>query len=107
MDNLTITETPDTDGDGVPDTEDESVNSVLGGQVDVGSGPTSIANDGVNAGGSSLQDLVNVCAVQAGNHGQYVIRIGELADDLEEAGVITKSQGVEMKNGAAFSRIGK
>ena len=41
------------------------------------------------------------------NHGQYVKCVGQLADDLYEADLITKSQRQEMKTGAAKSDVGK
>ena len=86
---------------------DHCVPSVLGGFVDVGSGPTSIANNDVDADGCSIQDLVNECIASASNHGQYVSCIAHLANDLRKSGVITNKQSTELKNGAAKSQIGK
>jgi hypothetical protein len=97
----------DSDNDGVPDDVDHCVPSVLGGFVDVGSGPTSIANNGVDANGCSIQDLVNECQDNAKNHGQYVSCIAQLANDLRKSGAITNKQSTEMKNGAAKSQVGK
>jgi len=97
----------DSDFDGVPDVDDDCIPSVLGGQVDVGSGPTSIANNGVNDHGCSIQDLVNECREHASNHGEYVSCIAELSNDLRKSGAITNKQSAEMKSGAAKSDIGK
>jgi hypothetical protein len=97
----------DSDGDGVEDDVDHCVPSVLGGQVDVGSGPTSIANDDVDENGCSIQDRVNECKADAKNHGHYVSCIAKLANDLRKSGAITNQQSTEMKNGAAKSQIGK
>lgn len=95
----------DTDGDGLSDGEDECPNSDFSDFVDVGSGPTTIDNDGigVDESGCTIQDRVNECADSAKNHGQYVSCIVHLANDLHKAGVITKSQRQEMKTGAAKS----
>jgi hypothetical protein len=97
----------DIDFDGVPDEEDHCVPSVIGGQVDVGGGPTSIANDGVDETGCTIQDMVNDCKAQAKNHGHYVSCVAQLANDLRKAGTISNKQSTEMKNGAAKSRVGK
>jgi len=97
----------DSDNDGVEDDVDHCVPSVIGGFVDVGSGPTSIENDGVDEDGCSIQDLVNECAEHAENHGHYVSCITQLANDLRKAGAITNSQSTEMKRGAAKSDVGK
>jgi hypothetical protein len=99
----------DSDGDGVPDEDDECPLSDFSQFVDVGSGPTSIDNAaiGVDASGCTIQDLVNACADAAKNHGQYVSCVVKLANDLYKEGVITKGQRQEMKTGAAQSSIGK
>ena len=97
---------PDEDDDGVPDVDDHCPGSDLRPKVDTGGGPTSI-NNTVDDHGCSIQDLVNQCAANPKNHGQYVKCVGELADDLYRQGVITQRQRQEMKNGAAKSSVGK
>ena len=96
----------DDDEDGVPNELDECPDSDLRPFVNVGTGNTSIPN-AVNEEGCSIQDLVHHCEDTAKNHGQYVSCITKLANDLYDAGVITKSQRQEMKTGAAKSNIGK
>jgi hypothetical protein len=61
----------------------------------------------LDSDGCTIQDLVNEAAASAKNHGQYVSAVGQLAGDLQQAGVITKAQAQEMKTGAARSDIGK
>lgn len=96
----------DSDGDGVPDEDDECPDSDLRDFVDVGSGPTSIPNV-VGDDGCSIQDDVHHCEDTARNHGQYVSCVNKLADQLYKDGVISKQQRQEMKTGAAKSNIGK
>jgi hypothetical protein len=93
----------DTDGDGVTDGADECPDSDFRDFVDVGSGPTTIENDGVDESGCTIQDRVNHCRDDAKNHGQYVSCIVHLANELYKAGVITKNQRQGMKTGAAKS----
>ena len=104
-------ESPDTDGDGVVDSDDECVPSDLRSKVDANGnepGETSIDNEpNVNGKGCSIQDLVNAAAVNAQNHGQYVSAIAHLANDLRKAGIITNAQSSELKRAAAQSDIGK
>jgi hypothetical protein len=102
-------ELPDSDGDGVPDVDDECPDSDLRPFVDVNGsqpGTTSIPNT-VDDDGCSIQDEVDHCEAEAKNHGQYVKCVGELAKQLEDDGVITKDQAKEMKTGAAKSNVGK
>jgi len=96
----------DTDGDGVPDDMDHCVNSDLRLKVDVNGdqpGETTIDNT-VGDDGCTIQDLVNACAAQAKNHGQYVSCITHLANELRAGGFITNAQKQEMTRGAAQSK---
>ncbi|MEO6002337.1 MAG: hypothetical protein ABIZ04_06270 [Opitutus sp.] len=106
MDNITLTASADTDGDGVFDFEDHCIHSVLGGKVNVGNGLTSI-NNVLVAEGCSIQDLVNELASAAADHGSYVDSISSLADRLRASALITKQQANEMKQSAAKSKVGK
>jgi hypothetical protein len=97
---------PDSDGDGVPDSDDQSTDSDTRPKVDVGAGPTTIDNT-VDDNGATIQDLVNKAQLAATNHGKYVSAIGKLANALRKAKTITNDQSKEMKTGAAHSTIGK
>jgi hypothetical protein len=78
----------DSDGDGVPDSEDECTNT--------DSSATVVINDcdaGVNnhlfAYGCSMLDLIEECEAEAANHGQFVRCVGALARDWRNEGLIT------------------
>jgi hypothetical protein len=99
----------DSDGDGVPDGQDECPESDLRPFVDVNgaaAGETTIPNT-VSGDGCSIQDDVEHCRTAAKNHGQFVKCIGDLSRDLEQEGRITKEQGKDMRSAAAKSDIGK
>lgn len=99
----------DADNDGVPDDQDQCLDSDMRPKVDVNgsqSGVTSIQNS-TNTQGCTIQDQVNQCADGATNHGQYVSCVTQLANQLYNDGTISKSQRQEMKTGAAQSDIGK
>ncbi len=84
---------PDADHDGVPDSLDQC--------------PGTAANSAVNAHGCSIQDLVNVCAVTAVTHGDYVSCITDLAGQLVAEGLITNKQRGKMISEAGTSSVGK
>lgn len=105
-DSTTFDFEPDSDGDTVPDAEDECPDSDFSEFVDVGMGNTTIINS-VDDEGCTIMDLVNAAADNATNHGKYVSAIAKLADRLKKAGTITKNQSREMKTGAAHSTVGK
>jgi hypothetical protein len=88
---------------------DHCVASDLRPKVDVNGvqpGATSVDNT-LGDDGCTVQDLVNACAAQAKNHGQYVSCITHLANELKAAGFITDAQKAEMTKGAAKSKAGK
>jgi hypothetical protein len=97
---------PDSDGDGVPDSEDHCPDSDVRPKVDVGGGATTIDNT-ADDDGCTIQDLVNKAQLAATNHGKYVSAIAKLANDLRKAKTITNDQSKEMKTGSAQSTIGK
>lgn len=93
-------EVTDSDGDGVPDSEDLCPNSDLRPFVNTGGGPTSVANT-MDKDGCSIQDLVNAAAAAAKNKGQYVSAITQLANQRRKAGLVSEKQSTELKTGAA------
>jgi hypothetical protein len=93
---------PDTDNDGVIDTNDHCPASDLRAKVDTGAGPTSIDNT-IDSHGCTRQDSVNAAIAAAENHGQYVTSITELVALWS----ISKPNQNEAVHGAARSTIGK
>jgi len=103
----------DTDGDGVPDDEDNCLNSdkrpfVV---VDPAAGATNVPNLlNVDSHGCSIQDLVNALAAAAKNHGDYVSGIQAMVKILEANSpprMINHTQANTLGNGAAHSDVGK
>lgn len=83
---------PDGDQDGVPDNVDQCPETAVG--------------QAVNTDGCSIQDLVNLCAVVAESHGEYVSCITHLAKQLHDAGIINNKQRQELIVTAAKSDVG-
>ncbi len=96
---------PDTDGDTVPDSEDNCPNSNFQPKVDVGMGDTTVINT-VDDNGCTLQDLVREAELNATSHSKYVKAINKLADALRKSGTITRIQVKELKADASASTIG-
>lgn len=108
-DSIRILTTPDSDGDGVPDSEDHCPNTDLRAYVDVNgtkAGVTSVVNR-VDDHGCSIQDRVNWLQKHVGNHGEYVTGIRALANQLQQIPWVTSRQNHEMVLAAAGSDIGK
>lgn len=84
---------PDSDGDGVLDSDDACPGTAVG--------------EAVNADGCSIQDMVNLCAVGATDHGDYVSCVAQLTSDMVKSGTITTKQRQELIVAAAKSDIGK
>ena len=98
----------DTDGDGVPDAEDEFPNSILTPTVIFGDLDTGVENR-VDENGASLADLFAALEPESGwkNHGQFVSTTGKLIKSLLREGTIDKSEAQALQTGAARSNVGK
>jgi len=87
----------DSDGDGVPDTEDQC--------------PNTPAGTIVNSHGCSIGELVPCAGPASGgswrNHGAYVSAVAHAARDLLAAGLITEAQKDAIVSAAARSNCGK
>jgi hypothetical protein len=80
----------DSDGDGVPDADDECPASDLGPTVVIGGCDTGVENDVLETG-CSIADLVAGIAAGAGNKGEFVSGVATLAAGLADDGVIEES----------------
>jgi hypothetical protein len=87
----------DTDGDGVPDEQDECPD-------------TSLLGDVVDAHGCSLEQLVPCVGPVTGgawkNHTQYVVAFTKAAEAFRRAGLITREQKRDLVRAAAASDCG-
>ena len=87
----------DSDGDGVPDLEDQCPNTPAGAVV--------------NAEGCSIDQLVPCAGPASGgswkNHGAYVSAVAHAADEFRAAGLITGRQKGAIVSAAARSNCGK
>lgn len=83
----------DADNDGVSDRNDQC--------------PDSTPGDTVTADGCTIQQLVDICALGAVTHGDYVSCIADLANQLSAEGIITNKQRQKMITDAAKSDIGQ
>jgi hypothetical protein len=94
----------DSDGDGIPDNEDECPNSDLS---------TTVIIDGCNTGvpntlfpsGCTISDLIVECAEGASNHGQFASCVSHVTNDLKKAGTITGQQKGAIQSCAAQADI--
>jgi YVTN family beta-propeller protein len=94
----------DSDGDGIPDDEDEGPASNLAATVVIGGTDTGVPNT-VLATGCSIADLIAQAAAQATNHGQFVSAVAHLTNTLRRQGIITNAQRTAIRRAAAHANI--
>ena len=86
----------DTDGDGVPDADDQCPNSDLSATVLINGVNTGIANTAPNPAGCTFADLVDemidTCLADAKNHGEFVSCVSHETNILKRAKTITGKQ---------------
>jgi hypothetical protein len=86
----------DTDGDGVADESDDCPASDLSSTVFINGVNTGISNTAANAVGCTLadllQDIVDVCADGAKNHGKFVSCVSHETNILKRAKTISGKQ---------------
>jgi hypothetical protein len=86
----------DTDGDGVPDADDQCPSSDLSATVLINGVNTGIANTPANPAGCTFADLVeemiDTCLEDAKNHGQFVSCVSHETNILKRAKTITGKQ---------------
>jgi hypothetical protein len=98
----------DTDGDGVPDAEDECPNSILTPTVIIGDRDSGVENV-VDEHGCSIADLLAKLEPEGGyrNHGQFVSKATQLFKTLRAEGLISKQDQQKLQKAAAQSNVGK
>lgn len=92
----------DTDGDGVPNVEDECPNSDTSDTVIIGGCDSGVANL-VLPSGCTVADLVAQAADGARNHGQFVSSVASLTNALKKAGLISGKDKGRIQSCAAKS----
>ena len=99
---------PDADGDGdddgIPDADDECLNSNLSPTVVIDGCNSGVSNT-VFANGCTISDRIAECAEGASSHGQFTRCVSQLTDDLKTAGVITGKQKDKIQRCAANADI--
>ena len=94
----------DSDGDGIPDSEDSCPLSDLRATVVIGGRNSGVPNTWF-PDGATIADHVGIIAVAARNHGGFVNGVAEYLDELKEAGVITGAQKGAIQSCAAKAKI--
>ena len=90
----------DADGDGVPDDEDDCLDSHLSPTVVIDGCDSGVPNT-VFSSGCTISDLIAACAEGASNHGQFVSCVSHVTNDLKKAGTITGQQKGAIQSCAA------
>jgi hypothetical protein len=96
----------DTDGDGVPDDQDNCPDSDDNATVIIDGCDTGVPNVLLD-GGCFIADFIASFDENAKNHGQYMKSVAALCNTLKEAGVITGKQQGKIVSCAAKSDVGK
>jgi hypothetical protein len=94
----------DDDNDGISDTNDSNDNSVTDPIVNIDGCSSGVDNE-VFSNGTTMMDLINGCLASAGNHGQFVSCVNQLANEWKAAGLITNQQKNAIGNCASSSNL--
>ena len=81
------TQSPDSDGDGIPDDEDACPDSIMGETVVIGECDSGVANI-LFEGGCTLSDLLQEISDASDNHGQFVSGVSKLSNRLKKEGIL-------------------
>ena len=95
---------PDSDGDGVLDSDDACPNSDLAPTVVIDGCDSGVAN-ALDATGCTISDLIAGVAAGAKNHGGFVSGVAHLLNDLKKAGVISGSDKGAIQRCAAQANL--
>ena len=99
VDNLRL----DTDGDGVPDINDNCPNSIVSPTIVIDGCDSGVPNT-IFPSGCTISDLIAACAQGKSNHGGFVSCVSHLTNDLKEAGTITGQQKGAIQSCAARAK---
>lgn len=94
----------DDDNDGISDDQDANDNSDTSPTVSIDGCSSGVDNENVGSG-NTMMDLINSCISSAGNHGQFVSCVNQLANDWKAAGLITNQQKNSITNCASQSSL--
>ncbi len=95
---------PDTDGDGVPNEDDDCPDSDTSATVVIDGCDSGAGND-VDADGCTVSDLIAGIAAGSANHGKFVMGVASLTNSLKKAGVITNSEKDAIQDCAGQANI--
>lgn len=95
---------PDTDGDGIPDDEDDCVNSDLSATIVIDGCDSGVTNTLFDTG-CTMSDLIAECAAEAKNHGAFVSCVAHLTNSWKKAGLITGKEKGKIQSCAAQSSL--
>ena len=94
----------DDDNDGISDDQDVNDNSDTSPTVSIDGCSSGVDNENVGSG-NTMMDLINSCAANAGNHGQFVSCVTQLTNQWKAAGLITNQQKNNITNCASQSSL--
>ena len=94
----------DSDGDGIPDDEDDCPDSDLTETIVIGDCDSGVLNH-LFDDGCTMSDLIAECAESASNHGQFVSCVSQLTNEWKSAGLITGHGKGAIQSCAAQSTI--
>lgn len=97
----------DSDGDTIPDKDDACPDSDLSPTVVIDGCDSGVANalSVLGATGCTITDLVDECAADAANHGEFVSCVAHLTNDLKDVGVIRGKEKGAIQSCAAKADI--
>ena len=94
---------PDSDADGVPDSEDKYPNSNMEPEITI-QGCTTGVDNVVFPDGSTMSDLIGACAAGAKNHGAFVSCVTQLTNNWKAQGFISNKDKSAIQNCASKAK---
>jgi hypothetical protein len=99
-----VSEVVDSDGDGIPDEDDDCPNSDLSATVVIDGCDSGVTNV-LFANGCTISDYVAAIAGDAKNHGKFVSNVAKLVNALKKDGAISNKDAAAIKRCAAQSNL--